>query len=157
MDKKSRIILTWVVIILALGFGSGLSSNHAITGWYADLNKPAFSPPNWIFAPAWTILYILMGIAVGRVQSIGLDNINAKKAVGLFIMQLIMNLIWTPVFFAMKQPMLALGIIIVLWFMILMTIRAFRQVDKTAAMLLYPYLLWVSFATALNAGIVLLN
>jgi len=157
MDRKSRIILTWVIICLALGFASGMSSNEAILGWYAKLNKPSWSPPNWIFAPVWTLLYILMGIAVGRVQSIGLDNLNAKKGVGFFIMQLIMNLIWSPVFFAMKQPMLALGIIIVLWIMILLTIRAFRQVDKTAALMLYPYLMWVSFATALNAAIVMLN
>ncbi len=157
MDRKSRIILTWVIICLMLGFASGMSSNHAITNWYADLNKPFFSPPNWIFGPVWSLLYILMGVAVGRVQGIGLDNLLAKKGVGFFIMQFIMNLIWTPVFFALKQPMLALGIIIVLWIMIFMTIRAFRQVDKTSALLMYPYLMWVSFATALNGAIVMLN
>lgn len=157
MDKKSRIIVTWVIICVALGFASGLSGQDAIVNWYSDLKKPFFSPPNWIFGPVWTILYIMMGIAVGRVQGIGFDNLAAKKGVGFFIMQFIMNLLWSPVFFAMKQPMLALGIIIVLWLMILMTINKFRQVDKTAALLLYPYLLWVSFATALNLAIVMLN
>jgi len=158
MQKNKTIVtLTWVIICLGLGFLSGFSSGSSIQTWYADLNKPWFNPPNWIFGPAWTILYILMGIAAARVQSHGMTNINVKKGIGLFIMQFIMNLLWTPTFFLLKQPMLALGIIICLWFMILMTIRALRKVDTIASLLLYPYLLWVSFATALNVGIVMLN
>ncbi len=157
MDKKSKTIIIWVIICLVAGALSGLIGQDSIKTWYAALNKPSWNPPNWIFGPMWSFLYILMGIAVGRVQGFGLENEMVKKGVGLFIMQLIMNLIWNPVFFGLKQPMLALGIILVLWFMILMTIRAFRKVDKTATLLMYPYLLWVSFATALNISIVMLN
>lgn len=156
-SKKTFLIFTYVAICLALGFASGLSSTGSIQTWYADLNKPWFNPPNWIFGPAWTILYILMGAAAGIVHSYGLDNVNVKKAIGFFIMQFVLNLLWTPVFFSWHQPMISLGIIIVLWFLILLTIRAFRQVDKAAATMLYPYILWVSFATALNLSIVILN
>jgi len=125
--------------------------------WYADLNKPFFNPPNWIFAPAWTILYVLMGIAFAYVWDDKTDDGLKAKALKLFIYQFLLNLIWTPVFFYFKQPMAALVIIIVLVGMLLLTMNAFRNVDSKPFLLLIPYFLWVCFATCLNASIVYLN
>lgn len=139
---------------------------EAIPTWYESLAKPSFAPPNWLFGPAWTLLYFLMAIAFYLVW-VKLDHKRAKKpkvknqniqiALNLFLAQLLLNFIWSPVFFGAKSPELALVIIVVLWAMILATIKAFFPLSKAAAYLLIPYLLWVSFASVLNAAIAWLN
>lgn len=146
-----------IAIVMGLGFASGLSTANSITEWYSTLNKPFFSPPNWIFGPAWTILYILIGISIARIWHNGFNHPAQKSVITLFIIQMILNLIWSPVFFSMKLPVAAIIIIISLWLMIIAYIRKSKEIDKMASYLFIPYLLWVTFATMLNAGIIYLN
>jgi len=129
----------------------------AIPTWYASLTKPAFSPPNWIFGPVWTLLYFLMGISFYLIWKQGLKNKKVKSAAKLFLAQLALNFVWSPIFFGLQAPLLALITIIALWVLIVITIKKFYPLSKPAFYLLIPYLLWVSFATALNTAIVVLN
>jgi len=146
-----------VVICIVAGFTSGSLTADGIQNWYSTLNKPFFNPPNWIFAPVWTILYILIGIAVAMIWHKGFKQSGVKIAIGLFIAQFAVNLLWSPIFFNLQAPTIALIIIIILWFLILMTIMHFNKLDKIAGRLLIPYFLWVSFASILNGAIVYLN
>lgn len=150
-------ILLCVVVIMTTGFLSGMSTTGSIQEWYSTLNKPFFSPPNWIFAPVWTVLYILMGISVALIWHDGWKSKAVKVAIGIFILQFILNLFWSPVFFNLRVPTYALILIVILWALILLTIMKFNQINKTAGRLLIPYWLWVSFASILNASIVYLN
>ena len=150
-------IIIAVALCMGLGFLSGMSTTEAITGWYATVNKPPFNPPNWIFAPVWTILYIMMGVAVAMIWDLGWERKEVKVAVGLFIFQFIINLIWSPAFFGLEKPLIALFIIIILWILIVICIQQFKKLKPLAGNLLIPYLLWVSFATVLNFSIWYLN
>lgn len=129
----------------------------AIPTWYAALDKPVFSPPNWVFGPVWTALYFMMGVAAYLIWTKGLKNKKVQVALWYFFLQLTFNFFWSIIFFGFHQPLLALADIILLWFAIFVTIRKFYKISKPAAHLLIPYLLWVSFATVLNLSIVLLN
>ena len=140
-----------------VGIVGGLSTASAIPTWYATLNKPFFSPPNWVFGPVWTMLYFLMGISFYLIWKQGWKKKKNREARAYFLAQLALNFIWTPIFFGLKSPFIALFIIIALWILIVLTIKKMYPVSKTASYLLSPYLLWVSFATLLNAAIVFLN
>lgn len=131
----------------------------SISTWYATLDKPFFSPPNWIFGPVWTTLYFLMGIALYLVISDKKKVIRkqARTAVFVFGVQLIFNLLWSLVFFGLHQPLLAFIVIVALWYSIFMTIKYFYKISKPAAYLLIPYIGWVSFASILNLAIAVLN
>jgi len=129
----------------------------AIPTWYAGLNKPFFSPPNWLFGPAWTILYFLMGIALYLIWIKDWQKPAVKTALKIFFAQLALNFIWSPIFFGLRSPELALAVIVAMWALIILTIKKFYPISKTASYLLIPYLLWVTFATLLNAAIVVLN
>lgn len=129
----------------------------AIPTWYADLEKPFFAPPNWVFGPVWTLLYLLMGISFYLIWRQGLENKQVISAVKVFLIQLGLNFLWSPIFFGLQSPLLALLVIIAVWVMIVVTIKTFFPLSKWAAVLLIPYLLWVSFATLLNGAIVVLN
>jgi benzodiazapine receptor len=146
-----------VVGTLILGSISGLVTVDAITGWYATLTKPSFNPPNWVFGPAWTVLYILMGIAAGLVWSSNADPLAKRRALGVYAIQLALNFCWSIIFFGLKAPVFALMEIVLLWLAIMWCIRMFRSIDQRAAWLFVPYLAWVSFAAVLNAAIVVLN
>lgn len=139
------------------GLFSGISTADSIQNWYSTLNKPFFNPPNWIFAPVWTLLYCLLGISVALVWHKGWQRKEIKLAIGIFILQFAVNLIWSPIFFNLQAPTIAFIIIIILWALILLTIMRFNKVHRTAALLLLPYWFWVSFATILNGSIVYLN
>lgn len=155
--------------ILKFGFSIGICFLIAFIGsavtlpsistWYAQLNKPFFSPPNFLFGPVWTTLYFMMGVSLYLVQSAKLKVKNGKKdeAIKIFILQLILNLLWSLVFFGLHQPLLAFIVIVALWYSILITIRYFYKISQPAAYLLFPYILWVSFASILNLAIVALN
>ena len=149
-------ILCILLCLSAGAIGSSFTA-PAIPGWYAMLNKPSFSPPNWIFAPVWTLLYILMGLAVAIVWQKGLQNNQVRTAIVIFLLQLILNMIWPVLFFGLHSPLYGLVDILFLWAMILVTIAQFSRISITAAALLIPYILWVTFATGLNLGILLLN
>lgn len=157
--NSQLILATTLGVFLSLGVGflSSRVTQSAIPTWYVTLEKPFFSPPNWVFAPVWTVLYILMGIAVGRVWFFGRRHRWGQTALYHFIAQLIFNGLWSLVFFGLKNPLLGLFVILILWILIQRTLFWFRLVDRNASYMLYPYLAWVSFATLLNAAILYLN
>ncbi|GEC79001.1 TspO/MBR family protein [Flavobacterium aquatile] len=157
MQKILRIALV-VTTCLVIGYLSSLVTKESIISWYPTINKPVFNPPNWIFAPVWTILYVMMGVAGGMIwNKLETDQENVKKAFTFFIIQLGLNALWSYLFFGLHNPFLALIEIILLWLMIFETYNQFKKIDKIAAYLLLPYLAWVSFATILNASIWWLN
>ncbi|MFY7956492.1 MAG: TspO/MBR family protein [Flavobacterium macrobrachii] len=157
MQKILR-IATVILTCLAVGYISSIVTRENIPTWYADLNKPFFNPPNWIFAPVWTLLYVMMGFAAGRVwNKIDTDEKNVKKAFLFFIIQLALNALWSYLFFGLRNPMLASFEIILLWLMIYETYLQFKKIDKISGYLLLPYLAWVSFATVLTFSIWYLN
>jgi benzodiazapine receptor len=144
-------------IPLAIGAIGGLFTSEAVMTWYPTLNKPSFNPPNWIFGPMWTLLYILMGIASYRVWQRREQVAHVPRTVAIYGMQLTLNLMWSFLFFYNQSIGGALFEIIVLLIFIIMNARMFYKIDKTAGLLYIPYILWVSFATALNAAIFMLN
>ncbi|CAN5307121.1 tryptophan-rich sensory protein [soil metagenome] len=157
MNKYFKLIISIGLCFLAGGLGT-LFTISAIPNWYQYLNKPFFSPPNWLFGPVWSILYLLMGISLFIIWNKNTKSILIKKhALVLFGTQLFLNAIWTPIFFGLKNLPVALFVIIFMWYFIYQTIKAFAKLDKTASYLLYPYLAWVSFATLLNLSVALLN
>jgi benzodiazapine receptor len=157
MQKILR-ILTVVIACVTIGYLSGMVTRDSITTWYPTLIKPVFNPPNWIFGPVWTILYIMMGVAGGMIWNrIDTDEENVKKAFKFFIYQLALNALWSYLFFGLQNPLLALIEIILLWLLIFETYNQIKKIEKVAGMLLLPYLAWVSFATILNGSIWWLN
>lgn len=129
----------------------------SIPAWYATLNKPPFAPPNWIFGPVWTLLYFLMGVAFYLIWKQGWKRKKVRTAGNYFLAQLGLNFIWSPIFFGLKSPLIALVVIIAMWALIIMTMKKFYPLSRLAFYLLIPYLLWVSFASVLNGAIVVLN
>jgi len=147
-----------VLICLGAGvLGSLFSVGKNFQDWYGQLHKPWFNPPNWIFGPVWTILYVLMGVALFLVWQKGLNRRAARIGLVLFAVQLALNSLWTPLFFGWHWIAAALVDITFLWLAILATIVAFHRTSLPAAVCLYPYLGWVSFAAVLNAVIWHLN
>lgn len=156
------VVLTKLVVSFGLTFaapliGSLFTTQEAISEWYAALNRPFFTPPAWIFGPVWTILYALMALSAFIIWQKGLGSTAVKIALGLYIVQLALNALWTPLFFGLQMPLLAFIEILLLWLVILATIWAFGKVSTGAALLLIPYLLWTSFAVVLNGALWLLN
>lgn len=120
------------------------------SAWFEGLAKPDLFPPTWTFAVVWTTLFTLMGLAVYLIAREGVDLRPVQVALGLFGLQMVFNVAWTPTFFALQQPLYALGILLALDVLILATIAAFARVERVAATLLVPYLAWALFATLLN-------
>ncbi len=150
----------WLLgLSIGLCLGTGLLGSFftfsAIPEWYQTLNKPFFSPPNWLFGPVWTVLYIFMGISLYLIWDS--KGKGKSKALKIFWIQLFLNAIWSIIFFGMRNPGLALIDIVALWIAIILTIKSFYKISKPAAYLLIPYLLWVSFAAILNYSIWILN
>ncbi|WP_291116601.1 TspO/MBR family protein [Flavobacterium sp. UBA6135] len=157
MSKTIKIIIA-VVVCLSVGYASGMATQSSIQTWYPTLTKPFFNPPNWIFAPVWTVLYIMMGISAGLIWSKKSQSPDlVKNALLLFSIQLILNAIWSFLFFGLNNTLLALIEILLLGLLILETIKKFKPIDALAAKLMIPYLLWVVFATILNGSIWWLN
>ncbi len=142
---------------MVIGFLSGFATQSSVNDWYVGLNKPSFNPPSWLFAPVWLVLYILMGISAGIVWAKGFYHKWVQTALYHFGFQLLLNAMWSIVFFGLKQPFWALLVILALLILILLTIKWFKVVSNIAAYLLVPYLLWVCFATLLNYKIWELN
>lgn len=156
MRQVSKLIAS-VIMCYAAAFFGVLFSGVYHSDWYLSLTKPAFMPPDWLFGPAWTILYGMMAISLFIIWRQGLDKSGRKTAFIIFLAQLIVNAMWTPVFFGLKMPWLALVLIIILWLLIFLTIAIFAKLSRLGAWLLVPYLAWVTFATVLNVAIVHLN
>lgn len=150
-----------LIVSIAICEGAGLIGSFftaaAIPAWYAELIKPSFNPPSWLFGPVWIILYALMGISLYLIWRKGLANPEIKFAFIFFLVHLFFNAIWSIIFFGAKNISLALADIILLWLMILILIWRFSRIDTIAAWLLVPYFLWVSFASVLNYSIWKLN
>lgn len=146
-----------VLIPLSVGSLAGYFTASSVNGWYTTLVKPSFNPPNWLFAPVWTSLYIMMGIALFLVWNSGAAEDVKRTAVTLFIVQLVLNFLWSFVFFYAQQPGWALVNIILMWIFIFLTILWFGKISSLSAWLLVPYICWVSFASVLNYAIWKLN
>ncbi len=157
MNKYFKILI-FTASCLAVGYLSGIVTRGSISEWYAFIEKPSFNPPNWIFQPVWTALYIMMGIAAGLVwNAIESQREEVRKALTVFWIQLGLNALWSILFFGLKNPLLALIEIVLLWLMIYETYLKFRKINVVSGWLFVPYLLWVSFAAVLNASIWWLN
>ncbi|WP_418499765.1 TspO/MBR family protein [Flagellimonas sp.] len=157
MKKRIVYITISVVVCLLIGFLSSIATQSSVNDWYTTLNKPSFTPPNELFAPVWTALYIMMGISAGMVWSKGYHHIWVKTALYHFVFQLLFNALWSIVFFGLKNPLLGLVVILILLTLIILTIKWFRIISRPAAYLLVPYMLWVGFAAVLNYRIWALN
>ena len=150
-------LLLCVVVVMALGAAGGFVTAGAIPGWYAGLEKPPGTPPNAVFGPVWTVLYLMIGVSLARVWHFAPAGQEKRRALLRFVVQMVLNLAWTPLFFGAQLAAVALAVIVALWVMILLTILAFKPLDRVAAWLLVPYLVWVTYATYLNAGFFVLN
>ncbi len=155
--KEFLKLLGAIGICQAAGVAGSLFTASAIPVWYATLEKPWFSPPNWIFGPVWIVLYTFMGIALYLVVSKGLERKEVKIATAVFLVHLIVNASWSVLFFGLRSPLYGLIDIFLLLFMIVVTMISFWRISRGAAYLLIPYLLWVLFASALNFAIWQLN
>ena len=147
-----------ILIPLVIGLTAGLFTRNGLQNWYVHLQKPWFNPPNWLFGPVWTLLYILMGIALYLVwKQSPLEVPGRNNALAIFAIQLLLNFCWSFFFFNLHSPALAMVDIVLLWMTILLTILSFGKISSTAAWLLVPYISWVSFAAILNGYILALN
>jgi translocator protein len=154
--KKWIVLVLCMLLPLAVGFVSGKITRENVIAWYPMLQKPSFTPPNYLFGPVWTVLYILMGISLYLIVRQPASH-NRTKAITLFSIQLLLNFWWSILFFRFHLIGYALIDIILLLIIIMLMIRSFFKVNNTAAHLQWPYLAWVSFATALNLAIWVLN
>ena len=150
-------LLISIIACLSAGLIGTIFTTPAIPTWYAALEKPAFTPPNWLFAPAWTTLYILMALAASLVWRGGLGDRQVRTALSIFLVQLVLNALWSAAFFGLKSPLYGVIVIAALWIAILLTIIKFFRISTLAGALLIPYISWVTFAAALNASIFALN
>jgi len=158
--SKSRTyirLIVAVVICQVAGMIGSLFTTPSIASWYAALRKPDFTPPNWLFGPVWTTLYLLMGISFYIIWNASSERRNPGRAIAIFAVQLALNILWSYLFFALRSPRLGLIEIIAMWVAILATIISFSKILKTSALMLVPYLIWVSLASYLNYMIVVLN
>ncbi|MBN1455900.1 MAG: tryptophan-rich sensory protein [Methanomicrobia archaeon] len=151
-----KLIVSILVCQLAGLIGS-FATSASVQTWYPTLNKPFFTPPSWVFAPVWITLYLLMGVAAYLVWRQGLDEPLVRRGLAIFGIQLILNTLWSIAFFGLRSPLAGLVVIVLLWLAILLTILTFSKISKPAAILLIPYILWVSLAALLNAAILVLN
>lgn len=157
MNKYLKIIYC-VAICLAVGYLSSNVTQSSIKTWYPTIEKPIFNPPSWVFAPVWTILYIMMGVAAGMVwNKLESNKELVKKGLLFFTVQLLLNALWSYLFFGLNNILLAFLEIILLWLIMYETYNIFKQIDKKASYLLIPYLAWVGFATILTGTIYFLN
>lgn len=146
-----------LAVPLLVGFAGSAVTFPAIPAWYASLVKPVFSPPNWLFGPAWTVLYVLMGSSFYLIWRKGTGSKKVRDAMRVYGIQLLVNALWSVVFFGFRSPLGGAVVIFLLLFLIAATMRLFYRIDWRAAYLLVPYFLWVSFATVLNVSVWLLN
>lgn len=160
MQKSGSGIVPFIIsigITLAIGGVASFFTISQISSWYIYLHKPSFNPPNWLFGPVWTALYIAIGIAAALVWQRRQQAAHFTTACRIYVLQLVLNFSWSIVFFGMHQIGAALAVIMALLVCIIINIVAFGKISKAAAWLLVPYLAWVSFATLLNFSIYVLN
>jgi benzodiazapine receptor len=157
---KTRDVVVLVISILicqCAGFVGSFFTRPSIPAWYTTLERPVFTPPNWIFSPVWITLFLLMGISLFLIWRRGLAGKKVRVALSFFGVQLLLNILWSVLFFGLRSPLAGFIDIVVLWVAIVLTIFYFFKISKVAAILLLPYIVWVSFASALNFFIWRLN
>jgi translocator protein len=155
--RSTGLLILCIAIPLVIGLIGATFTVPEVTGWYAGLQKPAFNPPAWIFAPVWTCLYILMGVSLWLVVREGISGSAVRQAVCLFSVQLALNFLWSFLFFGLHMITAAFVEVCFLFVFIAATAFAFRRINPTAAWLFAPYLCWTGFATILTGAIWLLN
>ncbi|ASQ91064.1 sensory protein TspO [Prosthecochloris sp. GSB1] len=156
--NNAILLVVCIGLCLLVGFAGSVFTPEPGSGWYYSvLNKPSWNPPSWLFAPVWTILFVLMGVALSQVVKEGLDRPVVIAALIVFAVQLYLNFAWSAMFFGLQSPFWGYLEIVGLWLAIVLTIVLFSAVSQSAAFLLVPYLLWVSFAAYLNFTIMRLN
>jgi len=148
--KKFLRLVFSILICQSAGIIGSFFTAPAISDWYVNLEKPFIAPPNWIFAPVWTTLFVLMGVAFYLVWEKGIDRKDIKLALSVFCIHLGLNTLWSILFFGIRSPLLSFFEIIILWLFILWITYKFYKIRKLAGVLLIPYLFWVSFASILN-------
>ena len=159
-DGKLRYAFKLIISIVACqcaGLIGSAFTAPAIPTWYAALEKPSFTPPNWLFAPAWITLYLLMGISASIVWRRGLDNTRIRNALITFLVQLGFNVLWSVVFFGLESPLYGVIVIVVLWMAIMLTMVKFFRISTLAGVFMLPYIGWVTFAAILNISVFILN
>ncbi len=156
LPNVGKLAISIVASQLAGVLGSVFTA-RTVSSWYLTLKKPNWTPPSGVFAPVWISLYVMMGIAAFLVWRKGLGHEGVRTALALFLIQLVLNTLWSAAFFGMPSPLAGLIVIVALWMAILATVVAFLRVSVGAGLLLIPYILWVSFAAALNWSIFMLN
>lgn len=156
MNNIAKLVIS-ITIPLAIGATAGFFTVTGVDSWYQTIHKPSWNPPNWVFGPVWTTLYVMMGIALYLIWKSGAAASLKKTAIILFTIQLTLNFFWSFIFFDQRQIGWAFVEIIAMLLMILLTIFAFARVSKAAAWLMVPYISWVSFASILNYSIWRLN
>ena len=155
MHKISYIKLAGAIVICQLaGIIGSFFTSSSVSDWYPTLSKPAFNPPSWVFAPVWATIFLLMGVSLYLVWT---SKKPKRTALILFYSQLVLNILWSVLFFGLRSPLFAAIEIVVLWAAILATMIYFNRISKPAAYLLLPYILWVSFAAILNMTIAMMN
>jgi len=157
LDRHDLLGALVAALLVTLIGASGSVFTSTDSQWFQSLTLPWFYPPPWAFGVVWTLLFTLIGVAAYLVYRHGIGRRPVRLALGLFGLQLLVNVAWSPVFFELQNPPLALGVIALLWLLIVATVRAFDRVDRRAALLLVPYLVWVGFAAILNYTIWQLN
>ena len=150
-------LIACIVVCEGAGIIGSIFTIRKIPTWYASIKKPKLRPPNWLFAPIWTTLYLLMGIAAFLILQQGLENTGVQIALAIFGVQLVLNGLWSVVFFGMESPLGGLVVIAALWAVILFSIIRFLPLSLVAGLLLVPYIIWVSIAAVLNISIYMLN
>lgn len=151
--RQTLALMGWLALCFTAAAGAAFVS---IDGWYATLIKPSWNPPSWLFGPVWSLLYVMMGVAAWLVWCEGGWKLR-RQALGFFLVQLLLNALWTPLFFGLHQPGMAFAEIIALWLSLFATVTLFWREKKVAGFLLLPYLVWVTFAALLNFKIWRLN
>jgi len=155
--KNSYKLIVSIIVCQLAGVIGSIFTTPKISTWYSGLVRPALNPPSWVFGPVWTTLFVLMGISAYLVWKEGVKERAVRVALWIFLAQLVLNVLWSVLFFGLQSPMAAFIEIVVLWLMILISIIYFSRISRLAAWLLVPYILWVSFASYLNLMYWLLN
>lgn len=157
MNSKLVTAVLCIGICMLFAFAGSLFTPEQGSWYYTTLQKPSWNPPDWLFPPVWTLLFIMMGISLSLVLNHGIDKMDVRKGAALFALQLVLNLGWSASFFGLQSPLAGLIVIILLWLAIVATVVGFSRVSNAASTLLLPYLAWVSFASYLNVTILMLN
>ncbi|HIH50154.1 TPA: tryptophan-rich sensory protein [Candidatus Micrarchaeota archaeon] len=155
--RKPLALVAFIILCEVAGLFGSVFTINSIPTWYAGLSKPAFTPPSWLFAPIWTTLYLLMGISAYLIYESRTRKRGARMALSVFGVQLALNVLWTLAFFGLRSTLLGFAMIVLLWIAIAATIIEFVRIRKDAALLLVPYIVWVTIAAFLNYFLLILN